>query len=1419
MALMKNASRNRLTDFLIIIINVLIVFGLFLGEFFYIRNANQRTVKNNKQVFIDTNVSLASMTDSYLVGESHLCRTWANYLNNEATAGNPKTLDDALTYVKESIVDTNVMCHIVYKNSLMGRSTRVKNGTDNDEVNYSSLSSQVFAFDSEGMNISSTYTNPINTSKSLAFYTTIKLVDPDNATQTVDAYLMRVVLSKDLRNKWVFPSGEFNHLELAIIDNDGKYIFSDNAFSSNDNFFEFYKSYNKSKSSVAEVEEIKSKVRSSFGSLIMNDYTGDKCFIAYSQVDDIEDWTLLTYIPYNDIAAVHNDWSVIIIIGTGLAVLFIFDLTILLVLNKNLKATAKEAESANKAKTDFLSTMSHDIRTPMNAIVGLTTIVKKDQRNPESTQDALRKIESASNHLLTLINDILDISKVESGKLSINPLSFSIVDTFENLVNISQPMIRAKNIDFSCRTHGFKHEWLHADKLRLSQIFTNLLSNAIKYTEEKGKVEVDIKELDSEKEGFIKLIFQVSDTGIGMSPEFIERMYQPFSRATDSRVNSIQGTGLGLAITKQMVDLMGGTIECQSELGKGTTFVVTIDLPISEQPNEDMMLPPIDVLVVDDDEILLQTAEDTLVSLGAKAHVATSGEQALEMIRNSENNPYRVVILDWKMPDMNGLELADKIREITKGNLPIILVSAYDWSEIEKEAKDAGINGFIFKPLFRSKIYQKIMDLLDHHETNKTSEEDEMNFPGTHILVVEDNDINWEIVSTLLGMHEIACDRAENGKVAYEIIKEEGDRNPYDLIFMDIQMPVMNGLDATRAIRKLDLDYARRVPIIAMTADAFSENVAECLEAGMNGHIAKPIDIKLVLSEIRKIIKNQWRIVMFTLKEKELEGKRTILIVDDEEINGDILSSFLDDEFEIRRAFNGQECLDIIANEHEVIDLIVLDVMMPVMDGIEVLRNRQKDPNLKKIPVIVMTSDKESEKQCFILGANDFIKKPYDNPDIIAARIKRMIELYDDKSIIKEFKRDKLTNLYSIDFFKKYANQFDLKYPDKAKDLLSIDVHGFHQINELYGRKFGDELLLEMTSVIVNYMNKVKGIAGCMSGEVILLYCFHQDDYKDLLEELNEKLRKKNARVRIGLYPNVDQNVDKDIAIGRAGSTRMSIKDIKACVAIFDHAAQDKASFNEKLVAAFDESLRKGEFKVFYQPKYNIQGEKNVLSSAEALVRWIHPEYGMISPGVFIPLFEANGLIQQLDNYIFNEVARQIAEWYQKYQRYIPVSVNISRVDIFNPNLENEIIEAVDKYNVPRSVYYLEITESAFGVSDVDVISLAKALRNDGFKMEIDDFGAGYSSLNMLSALPFDVLKIDMGFIRKMNDNPKNKEIIKLIIDITHRFDAINVAEGVESEDHYLFLKENGCDVIQGYYFSKPLPSMEFEELIKKETL
>ena len=834
----------------VIIVNIFIMLALLTFVVLYSHFENRNTTRRQIEHFENTTVTMEHITENYLEGEQHLSDVWAKYIDNKGM-----TIEEAISYVRDSHVLQNTAAHIVYLDTLTGLSTRAKKDAPDDySVSYSRmnlLNDVSWIHDiGESINISRAYTNPINGEQSIAFCNLITLQDSETGDPR-EAVLLRVLPVSDLEEKWFFPQEELKNADLSIIDSDGDYVIKGHSFK-NSSFFEFYRSYNTIEP--ASAQELFHTITSSTGSLTMLNSRGEECILAYTQVEETGGWTLLSFTPMKELNVKTENWLLIGVVSVGLLILFVFDLLVILDFNKRLQATAIEAAAASKAKTDFLSTMSHDIRTPMNAIIGLTTIAEKNLGDTESVGDNLRKISLASNHLLTLINDILDISKVESGKLNLSPQTFSIVETLENLVNLSQPMIKEKNIDFNFRTSRMEREYLYADQLRLNQIYINILSNAIKYTEPGGRVSVDMREEESPKPGCVRLTYIVSDTGIGMSPEFMETMYQAFSRQTDSRVNSIQGTGLGLAITKQMVDLMEGTIECQSEEGKGTTFTVILDLPIADRQREDMMLDPMDVLIVDDDEILLETAVDTLESLGMTADHAGGGLEALGMIkhRHEMGKDYSVVILDWKMPGIDGIETIRRIRTEVDANTPILLASAYDWSDIEDKAKEAGANGFVRKPLFRSTLYDKINEILGTESKSVEPEDDYSDLEGMNILIAEDNDINWEIISTLLDMFGITSERAENGRICVDKMKQAAEGS-YDLIFMDIQMPEMNGLDATRTIRSLDDPWASSIPIIAMTADAFSENVTECMNAGMNGHIPKPIDVKLVIKEIRRI--------------------------------------------------------------------------------------------------------------------------------------------------------------------------------------------------------------------------------------------------------------------------------------------------------------------------------------------------------------------------------------------------------------------------------------------------------------------------------------------------------------------------------------------------------------------------------------
>ena len=835
---------------LIVIVNTAIMAAILIFVVIYSRYESNEAYQRQIDYFENTTVTMEHVTENYLEGEQRICDVWAHYINNQVM-----TMEEAVDYIRNSHVLANTSAHLISLDTHTGLSTRPKLGTTEDyDVSYQQvgLLDDVGWIDEigESINITRAYTNPMNGEQSLAFCNKVTLLDPEGEGFEA-AVLLRVIPISELEEKWVFPQAEFSHAELSMIDANGDYILKGYSFK-NSSFFEFYRSYNPTEP--ASSKELFDRITSSTGSISMLNSHREECILAFTPVAASVGWTLLSFVPVKDLNVDRENWLLAGVISVGLLILFLFDLFYILSLNRRLQNAAREAESANKAKTDFLSTMSHDIRTPMNAIIGLTTIAEKNLGDVGSTRDSLRKISLASNHLLTLINDILDISKVESGKLKLTPLTFSIVETAENLVNLSQPMVKEKNIEFSFHINRMEKEYLYADQLRLNQICINILSNAIKYTEPGGRVSVEMREEESALPGCIKLTYVVADTGMGMSPEFMKTMYQPFSRQTDSRVNSIQGTGLGLAITKQMVELMGGTIDCQSEQVVGTTFTVVLHIPEAERQRNEMHLDSINVLIVDDDEVLLKTAVDTLESLGASVEQARGGLDALGMIvdRHKAGRDYNIVIIDWKMPDIDGIETIRRIRTEVDANIPILLISAYDWSDVEDLAKEAGANGFVSKPLFRSTLYDKINALIGAEPESVEPEDDYSDLAGLHILVAEDNDINWEIISTMLGMFGITSDRAENGRVCVDMMRtaEEGS---YTLIFMDVQMPEMNGLDATRTIRGMEDPWRASIPIVAMTADAFSENVTECLNAGMNGHIAKPIDIKLVIKEIRRI--------------------------------------------------------------------------------------------------------------------------------------------------------------------------------------------------------------------------------------------------------------------------------------------------------------------------------------------------------------------------------------------------------------------------------------------------------------------------------------------------------------------------------------------------------------------------------------
>ena len=529
-------------------------------------------------------------------------------------------------------------------------------------------------------------------------------------------------------------------------------------------------------------------------------------------------------------------------------------------LNAKLQVAVEKAESANRAKSTFLSNMSHDIRTPMNAIIGFTTLALSNIDDTDRVKDYLAKTLASSNHLLSLINDVLDMSRIESGKIHLEEVEVNLSDVLHDLKTIVSGQIYAKQLELYMDVMDVTDEDVYCDKTRLNQILLNLLSNAIKFTPAGGTVSVRVRQLAGKVHGCGQYEFRIKDNGIGMSQEFAQRIFEPFERERTSTVSKIQGTGLGMAITKNIVDMMGGTIEVQTAQGKGTEFTVCVPMraQTEQRPVEKITeLEGLKALVVDDDFNTCDSVTKMLVKVGMRAEWTLSGKEAVLRARQSieMSDVYHAYIIDWRLPDMNGIEVTRQIRSL-HDDTPIIILTAYDWSDIEVEAKAAGVTAFCSKPMFMSDLRETLMSALGQKPADAVQRllpEKNADFKGKHILLVEDNELNREIAQEILQEYGFLVDTAENGAVAVEKVSTAAPGS-YDLVLMDVQMPIMDGYTATRKIRALDDPARAKLPILAMTANAFDEDRRNALESGMNGFLSKPIVIGDLVQELHKIL-------------------------------------------------------------------------------------------------------------------------------------------------------------------------------------------------------------------------------------------------------------------------------------------------------------------------------------------------------------------------------------------------------------------------------------------------------------------------------------------------------------------------------------------------------------------------------------
>jgi len=854
----------------IIRVNILIVVIVAAAVMSYAGLLMRREEKMAAEGFVNITNTMEEIVSNYLSDAQRTCNSWANYIN-----ANSMTMEEAVEFLRQSITAQEESAHLIWQDSLTGLSTDAAVADASVyTVSYANFGTDIFdGAGGEGAEVHLTrrYTNPMNGRNVIAFYQAVRLED-DNGGES-DALLLRVLPISYLEEQWTFPVG-YERAQVALMEQHGTYVIQPSVMK-NSNFYSFIYSYNKETIDTKMLENfIVSNMAERF---YAKNAKGEEMLFVFNHIRSNADWIVVACIPDSDLRVKSMDWTIPVMILAALAIILFIDLTFFQKLRREdkkvqetlseqlqticrqeeaLKDALSTAVAANSAKSNFLSNMSHDIRTPMNAIVGLCTLLTKDAENPDRVREHTKKIAASSQHLLGLINDVLDMSKIESGKTTLNISEINLAELVNEIVTIIHPQAKAKSQEFDVSVTDMRNEHVLGDKLRINQILINLLSNAVKYTQVGGHILLRITQLPLEKKNYAHYRFVVQDNGCGMSEEYLKVIFEPFTREEKHTISKIQGTGLGMAITKNLVDLVGGTIVVESRQGKGTTFTVDLELRLQDVEIDQEFWTHHGIthaLIVDDEVEVCTHIIGAMSGTGVSMQFAVDGRTAVAMTEKAlgKGHGFDLILLDWKMPDMDGIETARRIRKVVPDNIPIMILTAYDWSEIEEEAMDAGITGFLPKPFFLTNFMQTVKKIADATKAEESAETENV-LEGRRFLVAEDNELNAEILSELLDMMGASVNIVENGQKAVEAFAAAG-HGEYDAILMDIQMPVMDGYEATRAIRASDRPDAKDIPIIAMTANAFAEDVKEALDCGMNAHVAKPIDLKRLGKVLREL--------------------------------------------------------------------------------------------------------------------------------------------------------------------------------------------------------------------------------------------------------------------------------------------------------------------------------------------------------------------------------------------------------------------------------------------------------------------------------------------------------------------------------------------------------------------------------------